>query len=341
MDTLTDILSNFFVSSSKKNKSNKKEDPSNKENDNTETEHNNQKIKDTQEHIKEDTQEHIKEHTQEHIKKDKQEHTQEHTQEDIKEDTQEHIKEHTQKDTQEEDTQEKDESILSSLSSSNSLSSLTSSKSLNKDLSIKKYILRPSDFYKSNILIVNDEIKTSINILSDLLYKLGLMKDVDTIYDNNIHVITSVENKKFFTKMLLDNPYLFFTNFDVKKQLSRDKIKNLDNLEKRTIFIIDNKTLNKPLRHKDLHSLISKNVHVIVISGEDYNLDKTFNVLGNNKFLIHKLNKSKNMQKHFYKTTIQKLNLNNTSFETYYNIINNENIDIKYIILKNNEIRYN
>ena len=207
---------------------------------------------------------------------------------------------------------------------------------------IKKYILRPSDFYKSNILIVNDEINDSINILSDLFYKLGLMKDVNNIYDNSIHVITSVENKKFFTKMLLDNPYLFFTNFDVKKQLSREKIKKLDNLDKRTIYIIDNKTLTKPLKHKDLHTLVSKNIHVIVIAGEDYNLDKTFNVLGHNKLLIHKLNKSKNMQKHFYKTTIKKLCLsNNTSFDSYYNVINNENVDIKYIILKNDQIRYN
>ena len=48
------------------------------------------------------------------------------------------------------------------------------------------------------------------------------------------------------------------------------------------------------------------------------------------------------MQKHFYKTTIKKLCLrNDLTFDEYYNIINNENIDIKYIILKNDEIRYN
>jgi hypothetical protein len=64
--------------------------------------------------------------------------------------------------------------------------------------------------------------------------------------------------------------------------------------------------------------------------------------MGNNKLLIHKLNKSKNMQKHFYKTTIKKLCLpNDLLFEDYYNIINDENIDVKYIILKNNQIRYN
>ena len=112
----------------------------------------------------------------------------------------------------------------------------------------------------------------------------------------------------------------------------------IDNINTNT----NNKTLTKPLKHKDLQSLVSKNVHVIIIAGEEYNLDRTFNVMGNNKLLIHKLNKSKNMQKHFYKTTIKNLSLpNKLAFDDYYNIINNEDIDIKYIILKNDQIRYN
>ena len=335
MDKLTDILSNFFVSSSKKNvhKKNNLDEHDKKQNERndeiTEKQSGNKDLNEITEKQSENKSQ---------LKKDKL-------------DKEKDVFTTSDKLSELENTTEK--SLFSSLSSKsltkneNTLSSESNSESnLSKNIiskkNIKKYILRPSDFYKGNILIVNDDIKDSIGILSDLLYKLGLMKDVNNIYDNNIHVITSLENKKVFTKMLLDNPYLFFTNFDVKKQLSREKIKKLDNLEKRTIYIIDNKTLTKPLKHKDLQSLVSKNVHVIIIAGEEYNLDKTFNVIGNNKLLIHKLNKSKNMQKHFYKTTIKKLCLrNDLTFDEYYNIINNENIDIKYIILKNDEIRYN
>jgi hypothetical protein len=227
-----------------------------------------------------------------------------------------------------------------SITSDSILSSLSNEE--NEDVVVKKYILRPSDFYKNNILIVNDTIKDSINILSDLLYKMSLMKDVNTIYDDNIHVITSPENKKFFTKMLLENPYLYFSNFNVKKQLARKTINDLDNLEKRTIYIIDSKTLLKPLKHKDIQKIITKNVHLIIIAGEDHNVAKTYGIMGESRLLIHKLNKSKNMQKHFYKTTIKKICLSkNLSLDNYNKIINNEDYDMKYIILKNDDIRYN
>jgi len=384
MDKLTDMLSSFFVSSSKKNeqkKNNQDEKQSEKqsekeerndENEVTEKqsekeERNDEKVTEKQSEKEErnDENEVTEKQSEKEERNDKNEITEKQSENksQLKKDKLDKEKvvftiTTSDKLSESENTNEK--SLFSSLSSKsltknkNSVTSESNSESNSESTSestskniiskknIKKYILRPSNFYKSNILIVNDDIKDSIDILSDLFYKLGLMKDVNNIYDNNIHVITSLENKKVFTKMLLDNPYLFFTNFDVKKQLSREKIKNLDNLEKRTIYIIDNKTLTKPLKHKDLQSLVSKNVHVIIIAGEEYNLDRTFNVMGNNKLLIHKLNKSKNMQKHFYKTTIKNLCLpNKLAFDDYYNIINNEDIDIKYIILKNDQIRYN
>ena len=349
MDKLTDMLSSFFVSSSKKNeqkKNNQDEKQSEKQSEKEERNDENEVTEKQSEKEERNDKNEITEKQSENksqLKKDKL-------------DKEKVVFTITTSDKLSESENTNEKSLFSSLSSKsltknkNSVTSESNSESTSESTSkniiskknIKKYILRPSNFYKSNILIVNDDIKDSIDILSDLFYKLGLMKDVNNIYDNNIHVITSLENKKVFTKMLLDNPYLFFTNFDVKKQLSREKIKNLDNLEKRTIYIIDNKTLTKPLKHKDLQSLVSKNVHVIIIAGEEYNLDRTFNVMGNNKLLIHKLNKSKNMQKHFYKTTIKNLCLpNKLAFDDYYNIINNEDIDIKYIILKNDQIRYN
>mgnify|MGYP000710459352 FL=1 len=46
------------------------------------------------------------------------------------------------------------------------------------------------------------------------------------------------------------------------------------------------------------------------------------------------------LQKRFYKNFIKK-HFKDLLFDQYYNKVNNENIDIKYVILKNDELRYN
>jgi hypothetical protein len=204
---------------------------------------------------------------------------------------------------------------------------------------LRKYILKPSEFYKKNIMIINDNINDNISFLGDFLYKLSMMKDVTSIYDNDIHIIASLENKKLYKQMLLDNPYLYFTNFDVKQTLTKKKINELDSNSHRTIYIIDNEILKD--KNDVLKTLLDKNIQIIIISNDD---DKTsldsYNLLGNNRLMIHKPNKLKLFQKKFYKNYIKKL-CNIQTFDEYYDMINNENLDIKYIILKDTELRYN
>ena len=208
-----------------------------------------------------------------------------------------------------------------------------------EEKNFKKYILKPSEFYKKNIMIINDNINDNISFLGDFLYKLSMMKDVTSIYDDDIHIISSIGNKKLYKQMLLDNPYLYFTNFDVKQTLTKKKINELDSNSRRTIYIIDNDIL----KHSTdvLQTLLDKNIQVIIISNDD---DKTsldsYNLLGNNRLMIHKPNKLKLIQKKFYKNYIKKI-CDIQTFDEYYDMINNENLDIKYIILKDTELRYN
>jgi hypothetical protein len=202
---------------------------------------------------------------------------------------------------------------------------------------IKKYTLKPNEFYKKTIFIVNDNIKDSVDILSDLLYKLSLKKDIDTLYNNKLHIISGSDNKKIYRQMLLENPYLYFTDFDVKTSLSKRKISELD--DKRNIFIFDVDVAND---YKDfILELSQKNVHIFIIANdEDKLLHTLYTSIGNNKLLIYKPTKLKMIHKKFYKNYIRHL-CDENNFDQYYNKINNENIDIKYIILKENQLRYN
>ena len=232
---------------------------------------------------------------------------------------------------------EKDSQLFSSSSvSSVSESSEIKTESSKSTIEIKKYILKPSEFYKKNILITNDNKKDHVDVLGKLLHKLGLLKDISNIYNNDLFIFTQNENKKMFKQMLLDNPYLYFTNFNVKEKLT---IPQNINSEKRTICIIDINMLNNV---EDIDDFINPNIHLFLLSSENQSIYDYYNKLGEKRLLIHKQNKLKSLQKRFFKFVIKKLELyKNIEFNEYYTSLNNENIDINYIILKEDDLRYN
>ena len=239
------------------------------------------------------------------------------------------------------DSQNEKDSQLFSSSSVSSVSSVSESSEIKTESSkstieIKKYILKPSEFYKKNILITNDNKKDHVDVLGKLLHKLGLLKDISNIYNNDLFIFTQNENKKMFKQMLLDNPYLYFTNFNVKEKLT---IPQNINSEKRTICIIDINMLNNV---EDIDDFINPNIHLFLLSSENQSIYDYYNKLGEKRLLIHKQNKLKSLQKRFFKFVIKKLELyKNIEFNEYYTSLNNENIDINYIILKEDDLRYN
>jgi len=214
---------------------------------------------------------------------------------------------------------------------SSSLSSYHESESKSKEkFELKKYILKPSEFYKKNILIANDDRKDNLDIISNILYKLSLLKDISDIYSNHIYIFTENDNRKMFKQMLLDNPYLYFTDFHVKQNIDKKIIKEND----RIICIVDTNILDD---FGKLNDFIDPNIHLILLTLDNTKIIDLYDKLGSKRLLIHKQNKLKSMQKRFFKS----INYKDITFEDYYKKANDENLDIKYIILKGDELRYN
>ena len=207
-----------------------------------------------------------------------------------------------------------------------------------EDVLLKKYILKPSEFYKKNILIANDDKKSNFDITNDILYKLSLLKDIDNIYSKDIYIFTSNDNRKMFKQMLLDNPYLYFIDFHVKQNIDKNILKeNNKEDNKRIICIIDTDILKNI---DDLQDFINPQIHLILLTLETNKTMDYYNKIGNKRLLIHKQNKLKSLQKRFFKYVISNID-KKMHFDDYYNIINDENMDLKYIILKEDELRYN
>ena len=205
---------------------------------------------------------------------------------------------------------------------------------------LRKYILKPSDFYKRNMMIINKDFENSILILSEILHKLSIMKHVGEIFDSNVYITSTDEHKSSYKQILLNNPHLYFTDMHVKNKLDKVKVKGLN--ESRSIHIIDNELLST-IDAKEFEYLINNDVLLIIIAkDDDKNAITTYDLLTSNKILIHKLYGLKTIQKNFYKIFIKYICKEQVStFENYYKMINDENLDIKYLILKNDELRYN
>lgn len=196
---------------------------------------------------------------------------------------------------------------------------------------IRKLVLKASEFYKKNILVVNNDNAKNIEILSDLLFKLSKMNDVENLYDNSLHIYTFTENKKDFRDMLLENPYLYFNNLVIKSSLSFPKLES----DKRHLFIID---YNVVADMEKLHKLMSyDNVHIIVYHNS-YSSDvlSLYKLLGNSTLIINSKDRLKILQKRFYSKIIKHL----VEIDDFYDAINDDNVDAKYLIVKNNELRY-
>ena len=168
------------------------------------------------------------------------------------------------------------------------------------------------------------------------------MKNVDKIYNNTLHIITPKENQQMFKKMILENPLLYFTECYFNTAISKKKLKAME-LEKRKIYIIDYTILCKMLDENPdcINILLSNNIHLFIISdvysSDLINLYKSF---GNNKIFINKKSKLKTLQNKLYKNLIKNIN-NEVNDETFKKYLDNEDLDIHYIILKNTELRYN
>jgi hypothetical protein len=209
----------------------------------------------------------------------------------------------------------------------------------NKDECIlKKCIIRGRDICMKNMMILNDDRKDNLVILSDILDRISKTSDVSEVYNKKIYIMVSENDMSKYRKMLLENPYLYFTDYDIKRGFS--DIRNC--YEKRTIYVIDYELLTKVelekiLQRDDIHLMIVGNVYNSELS-DMYN---KININGKG-MLINKKSRMESLQKQFYKNVIKGICNNKfLNFEEYYEKINDENLDVRCVIVDNNVLMYN
>jgi len=229
------------------------------------------------------------------------------------------------------DTSDKSETSDTSDMSDTSETSDTSEIQVIKD--INKIILKTSELCGKNMMIINHEFSKNVEIVSDVLYKLSKMPNVDDIYDKTLYIFAFTDNKKDFRDILLENPHLHFTNFKIKNNLSEY---NMDvDANKKQIVIVD---FNLVSDIEKLSKFMKDNIQLIVLYNTyNYNVVDIYKSLGKSAILINKKDRLKLLQHRFYSKIIKYI----CEVDNYLELINDENLDIKLLIIKNKQLRYN
>jgi hypothetical protein len=197
------------------------------------------------------------------------------------------------------------------------------------------YTLKASSFSNKVVFIFNEEPDENISTLSYLLYKLNLVKNIDTMFSNTIQIILSPQHKTLYKKMILENSYMFFTNFDSHNTFSK-KLSEYETTK--SVIVTDFQSVDVNVFHT-----VAKRSHVyVLVNNITDDFIKFYQNLNLPKLLIHNKSKLKMTQKQFYKQVIKVLCKNYTySFEDFFDQINNENMDIRLLIIKNNRLLFN
>lgn len=203
-------------------------------------------------------------------------------------------------------------------------------------IKLKKFILKAVEFAKRNMVIIGEDIDDSIGLLSDILHKLSLMKDVEKQYSKSVHVVTG-ENKKSFKKMILENPYLYFVDFDVKAKLKRETKKSIqrefEEKQKKAITIFDGVSNASVVGGAQTIILCKPNEDLGEIK-EDKGVGEWEKAL-----VIFKPGRYKMAHKQFFKNYVRSTG-EFRDFDEYYKVVSNEDVDIRYLVVKNNQLRY-
>jgi hypothetical protein len=189
--------------------------------------------------------------------------------------------------------------------------------------------LNGKEFIKRNILLVNKNFKLNIMILSELLSKLS---DNYKKYDDILNIICYQDNKKDFKKMLIENPQINFININFSK-LKKIDIKNS---EKRHILIIDYDYINDI---EEVEKYFQSNILLIVLTSE-YNNEISELMVNMREYkstlLIHRIDNSKMLETRIFNKVI----LNNLDYSIKLNdYLEFNKKNIKNIVLQSGGLK--
>jgi hypothetical protein len=337
MDTITDILSTLFVSASHKPRSHRPIKSSKKSSSHehiqiqhsedsdittcseTFTHTDNQSIEVSEESIESQSSKEVSQESIESQSKQKENQS-------TKEVLQEQSKEVSQESIESQSTEE----VLQEQSKV--------SQNESEEIKLQKMVMRASDISKKNIILANVNLKENLALLGELLHNISLMKDVQNIYTGTVTIVCNTENKKYYKKLMIENPYLYFTDFIVTKNFSQEKQKGILQSDKRSLLIVD---CDENADQKAYNNIIDSgaNVQVIFVMTNLSNA-QLYTSLPSNKMLIHKKQSLKSLQKLFFNSILKNICDVHMTFNDYFKLVNQDTFAVRYIVVNNGNLRY-
>lgn len=246
----------------------------------------------------------------------------------------------------------------SSIKSSDSRAHTKSSSTISEDklfgtIKPKRYIIKAhQNFHKKSIMMVNNNNEDNVKMLSDLLHIFTLMTNVRKQYDNKMYIISSDKTKSDYKKIVLEHPYLYFYDIHVSKNLDKSQILEISNADKMSLVVLEVESNSDYKQYmKSLEPIASKCQIIVLVTADLTSrnfgqLNKlvldTFKDMGSNKVLMYAKEETKILQKQFFKKILKPLciDVKDMDFESYYDLINHEIHNVKYIFINNDELRY-
>jgi len=251
----------------------------------------------------------------------------------------EHVQEHEQHQHQSGSSGPSSDSSGQSSASSTSASTVKEQREVvetfsdNVEFNVKKLILKGVDLKNKSICIANTDMADGVTVLSEIIDSLSLIKGVEEMYSKSVYVVTSSENRSIFKKMLLDNPYMYFTDFTVKGTLTNKKLEEISEDSKKTIVVVD---MNVKM---DLKRLMNGSVQLFIMGANSDAVD-FYRSMGEAKMIFYKREKLKSLQKRFFNTFVKRICETDVGFEDFYKYFNQDVFGIKYILIKGQDLRY-
>ena len=214
----------------------------------------------------------------------------------------------------------------------------------NSHLKLKRFRFNCNAILKNNIYITNKNLSDKVELLCKIFHNINKnknIKDMSTLYDNNIKFIVSSDDKNEYKKILLDYPYSYFNKFSFSKSL------NDTNNFLRQLYVIDYNYI-KQNSNEDLYNKIIKLVnsddniiHFIFIFSNFYDLNECKELHQKSFILLHNIDMLKSIQKQFYKKIVKPFTENNQieNWDDFKKVLLIN--DTKTIIINNKELRYN
>ncbi|NBP13170.1 hypothetical protein EBU95_02095 [bacterium] len=208
----------------------------------------------------------------------------------------------------------------------------------------QKVVLKPSEYTRKTCFVIGNDQKENNRVVSELVHKLSnlLCNTKESKFSKTITVYSNAKNKYTYKKMLLENPYMYFTDFDIQRIVSpKGTIPN-------GVIIIDFQTLledgNIILKMLNNGELANGERCVIIVNNlqDASEVVDVYKQTRGDKIMIYKKSHLKMSLRHFYKNIIEPLCSNCTySFDKFYNVIHDENLDMYYLVLDNFTLGYN